>query len=121
MSRFLRVPALLIIGLLTALTAAVAAFLFVPGPAGPASAVETTFAFPSDDSTVVASVGFWDSTSIGCFWSVDRGDLVSETFTSLDSIDHATLNVEVLGNGLASGAFVDWDVEINGVVIGGFT
>jgi hypothetical protein len=47
--------------------------------------------------------------------------LVSESFTSLDSVDRAIFNVEVVQNVLNSSAFVNWDVEINGVVVDNFT
>jgi hypothetical protein len=98
---------------------------FVPEPeedAGVASDSNVIFDFPSADSTVVASIGFMDADEIGWFWSVGRGDLVSETFsTALGSISRAILEVEVVQNVLNSGAFVDWDLEINGVVVGSFT
>ena len=99
--------------------------IFIPEPeedVGVASDSSAVFDFPSADSTVVASVGFIDTDEVGWFWSVGRGDLVSETFsTSLGSISRAILEVDVIRNVLNSGAFVDWDIEINGVVVGSFT
>ena len=88
----------------------------------PAAAVSNTYDFPSDDSTVVGSVGFYNANVVGYFWSADRGDLVSETYsTSLSTIDRALLSIDIVNNGLHSGAFVNWDLEINGVVVGNFT
>jgi hypothetical protein len=88
----------------------------------PAAAVSSTYDFPSDDSTVVGSMGFIDAIAVGYFWSADRGDLVSETFsTSLSTIDRARWNISVITNALVSGAFVNWDLEINSVVVGSFT
>ena len=99
--------------------------IFMPEPeedVGVAGDSNVVFDFPSADSTVVASIGFRDADEVGSFWSVGRGDLVSETFsTALGSISRAILEVEVIRNVLNSGAFVDWDLEINGVVVGNFT
>ena len=86
-----------------------------------AAAAPVTYPFPSADSTVVGSVGFIDANQVGYFWSAARGDLVSETFAGPTAIYGATLNLEVIENVLAPTAFVDWDVEINGVVVGSFT
>jgi hypothetical protein len=80
----------------------------------------TFFDFPSTDSTVVASMRFIDDNEVGYFWSAARGDLISETFTSASPINRTILAVEVVRNVLNSGAFVDWNVEINGVIIGSF-
>ena len=77
--------------------------------------------FPSDDSTVVGSVGFINATEIGWFWSVARGDTVSESFVdSLPYINQAAFDLAVPSNVLNSGAEVDWDVVINGTTIGSF-
>jgi hypothetical protein len=86
-----------------------------------ATAAPVTHPFPSDDSSVVGSVGFIDANQVGYFWSAARGDLVSETFAGPLGIYSVTLNLEVIENALNSGAFVDWDVEINGIVVGSFT
>jgi hypothetical protein len=92
--------------------------LFAPS----AAALDETYDLPSDDSTVVGSVGFIDASRVGAFWSAARGDLVSETFsTSLASINRAVLNVEVVTNVLHAGWSVDWDLEINGVVVDSFS
>jgi hypothetical protein len=77
--------------------------------------------FPSFDSTVVGSVGFIDDTQVGWFWSVARGDSVEETFsTGAGKIDRAFFKFIVPTNSLDPGAFVDWDVLINGVLVGSF-
>jgi hypothetical protein len=85
-----------------------------------ATAASVTFDFPSDDSTVVGSVGFIDADEVGYFWSAARGDLVSETFAGPNFVDRAVLSVEVVQNVLNNGAEVDWDIEINGIVVGSF-
>jgi hypothetical protein len=82
--------------------------------------VGVTFAFPSNDSTVVASVGFIDSDEVGYFWSAVRGDRVTETFTGPPVLRRAVLSVEVVTNVLAPGAHVDWRIEINGNPVGTF-
>jgi hypothetical protein len=86
-----------------------------------ATALATTFPFPSSDSTVVASVGFINSTEVGYFWSAARGDRVAETFIGPSVVNRAVLRVEVVTNVLNSGAHVDWNIEINGHVVGNFT
>ena len=48
---------------------------------GATAQTSQTFDFPSSDSTVVGSVGFIDADEVGFFWSMQRGDRVSETFT----------------------------------------
>jgi hypothetical protein len=95
--------------------------LLIPGGMALAAHSET-FAFPSPGSTVVGSVGFIDGDEIGWFWSVARGDTVSETLSSsLPTIGGAILDVELVDNVLNSGAYVDWDVKINGVLVDSFT
>jgi hypothetical protein len=86
-----------------------------------ATALSTTHPFPSNDSTVVGSVGFIDSDEVGYFWSAARGDSVSETFNGPVKLLRAVLRVQVVENVLNSGAFVDWDVEINGILVGSFS
>lgn len=78
--------------------------------------------FPSADSTVIGSVGFIDSTRIGHFWSVSRGDKVEETFTTgIPSIGQAIFDFYVPTNVLGVGNYVIWDVFINGTKIGDIT
>ena len=97
------------------------AALLIPGGMALASESET-FAFPSSGSTVVGSVGFINTDEIGWFWSVARGDTVSETLSSsIDKIGGAILDIEVITNVLSTGAYVDWDVKIDGVVVDSFT
>jgi len=82
-----------------------------------------TDTFPSDGSTVVASVGALDANSIGYFWSVARGDKVEETFagTGLASVIQLDLSFEVTENVLADGWSVDWEVRVNGTAVGNFS
>jgi len=78
--------------------------------------------FPSATSTVVGSVGFVDADEVGYFWSVARGDLVSETFADSNaSVTRAIIAVDVPFNGLASGLSVNWDVTLNGTLIDSFS
>ena len=77
--------------------------------------------FPSDDSTVVGSVGFINANEIGWFWSIARGDMVSESFVDpLPYVNQAAFDLAVPNNVLNSGAEVDWDVIVNGITIGSF-
>lgn len=95
------------------------------GPSGdyrtPGDLLGSVFDFPSDDSVVVGSVGFIDGEQVGYFWSVSRGDSVTESFSGPASITSYTLDVDVIENVLNSGAFVNWDVIINGVTVDNFT
>jgi hypothetical protein len=86
----------------------------------PATGYAYTASFPSASSTVVGSVGFISGTEIGYFWSVGRGDSVSETFsgTGLSSVNDLRLNFDVTRNVLSSGAFVSWDVFVNNNDVG---
>lgn len=78
--------------------------------------------FPSSGSTVVGSVGFISGDEIGYFWSVSRGDMVSETFADpLASVSQAVFDFSVPTNVLSNSAFVNWDVQLNGATIGNFT
>ena len=89
----------------------------------PPQAEAATFDFPSNDSTVVASTatGFVDSDEVGFFWSAVRGDLVSETFMGPTAVNRAILNVHVVTNSLTATNHVDWNLTINGVIVGGFS
>jgi hypothetical protein len=96
----------------------VACVLAVWAPVATAGAA--VFEFPSSRSTVVASVGFVDSQQIGSFWSVARGDRVSESFAGPDGVNRAILRLDVVSNVLNADWEVDWNVEINQVVVGRF-
>ena len=85
----------------------------------PASA-DAVFDFPSAASQVVASVGFIDDDEVGYFWSAARGDRVSQTFSGPASVNAAQLKATVVTNVLNSGAEVDWNLEINSLVVGRF-
>ena len=80
-----------------------------------------TFDFPSGDSTVAGNADFISDVEVGYFWSAAAGDSVSQTFRASDCISQAILNIEVLTNALSAGAFVTWELVINGVVVGSFT
>lgn len=90
--------------------------------AGFATTAYAAYDFPSDDSDVIASVGFVDASQVGYFWSVARGDSVVETFTTdFMYVDRIKLHLEVITNVLAPMAYTDWDVLVNGTVVGSFT
>jgi len=77
--------------------------------------------FPSNDSTVVGSVGIINADEIGYFWSVNRGDMVGESFfDALPSVSRAIFDFAVPTNVLSSMP-VDWDVLVNGVGVGNFS
>ncbi len=78
--------------------------------------------FPSESSSVVGSLGFINDEEIGWFWSVGRGDMVSESFADpLVWVDRAIFDFAVPTNVLNNEAQVDWDILINDVTIGSFT
>jgi hypothetical protein len=79
------------------------------------------FSFPSASSSVIGSVGFIDADQVGYFWSAASGHSVAETFSGPAAITSYTLDVDVITNVLNSGAFVNWDVIINGVTVDNFT
>ena len=91
------------------------------GPGGATAQSSTTFAFPSNGSTVVASGGFIDATQAGYFWTIERGHQVSESFSGPSEVDRAILRIEVPDNVLSPDEAVEWDLEINGTVVGSFT
>jgi hypothetical protein len=83
-------------------------------------AVTTVSAFPSATSTVVGSTGFIDDDEVGYFWSASRGDSVTESLPGPKKIKRAILDVDVVTNGLAAGAHTDWNLLIDGTVVGSF-
>ena len=85
-----------------------------------ASSVAPT-AFPSASSVVVGSTGFIDGDEVGYFWSATRGDSVTQVIGGPSKIKKAILKVEVVYNGLVTGAQTDWDIRINGDTVGDFT
>jgi hypothetical protein len=88
-----------------------------------ASGATYSDAFPSSGSTVIASVGVIDPGEFGYFWSVSRGDNISESFsgTGLASVSKLDLDFDVTRNVLSSGAFTNWDVLVNGNVVGSWS
>lgn len=79
------------------------------------------YTFPSAGSAVVGSVGFIDAESCGYFWSMSRGDSVTETFAGPASITSYSFNCDIPLNFLNSGNTVDWNVVINGTVVDSFS
>jgi hypothetical protein len=78
-----------------------------------------TATFPSNSSTVVGSVGSLNANEIGYFWSASRGDKVEQTFNAgYASVVGLTLDFDVTQNVLSGGAFVNWDVRVNGTSVG---
>ena len=105
---------------LLALVATTMLVALAPSAARAGTAPSTTYAFPSAGSTVVGSVGFIDADEVGYFWSVARGDSVSQSFAGPASVTKAGLKVTVMFNNLNSGAHVDWSLEINGTPVARF-
>lgn len=72
--------------------------------------VSYTDQFPSADSTIISSSGY--------FWSVNRGDSVVESFaaTGLESASSIDLSLNITNNSLRQDLF--WDVFLNDVYIG---
>ena len=96
--------------------------VWLVGAAFASSAMAGVHSFPSGGSTVVGSVGFINASEIGYFWSVSRGDMVSEAFAdALPSVDQMILDIAVPTNVLNSGASVNWDILLNGNTVGNFT
>jgi hypothetical protein len=89
----------------------------------PAFAASYVDNFPSASSTVVASLGAIDSDEFGYFWSVSRGDSLTQTFpaTGLLSANQLDLSFDVTQNVLNSGASTNWDVLVNGTTVGNWT
>lgn len=78
--------------------------------------------FAAPGATVVSSIGDLGNGTYGYFWSVGRGDLVEQSYnTGLDDVWSLALYLTVPVNVLNSGAFVDWDVRVNGTTVGSFT
>ena len=75
--------------------------------AGLSQAAPYVFQFPSLNSTVVASVGALPGGDIGYFWSVARGDGVTESYLSSGVFGTASLELDLFvgQNGLRNGAF----------------
>jgi hypothetical protein len=97
----------------------IAALVALVAPA-PAAAQDAVVEFPSSDSTIVASRGFLNSEEVGYFWSAERGDGVSKTFTGPPAVTRAILRLDVVRNRLEEPA-VEWEVRLNGVAVGAFT
>jgi hypothetical protein len=87
----------------------------------PAVGLAGLHSFPSGGSTVVDSLGFINGEEIGYFWSVARGDRVTETFADpLPSVNRAIFDFAVPTNVLDT-VPVEWDVLINSAVVGDFS
>jgi len=91
------------------------------GSPNPFRSPEDVFTFPSALSIVVGSVGFVDGEQVGYFWSVARGDSVTQTFAGPPTITQYSLDVDVVENFLSNAAFVNWNVLINGILVDNFT
>ncbi|MCP5249604.1 MAG: PEP-CTERM sorting domain-containing protein [Candidatus Accumulibacter sp.] len=98
----------------------VAATALAVATAGVAQAASVTVTFPSSLATVVASVGSLSATEVGYFWSMARGDSVSQGYpaTGLFNVSSLSMDLNVTQNVLAAGQSVDWDVLVNGIDVG---
>jgi hypothetical protein len=86
-----------------------------------ANAATFSAVFPSDNSTVVGSVGAINANEIGFFWSAFNGDMVSESWTTgLATADALDLNLNITQNWLDVNynPQIDWDVRVNGTSVG---
>ncbi|PCJ51590.1 MAG: hypothetical protein COA70_13975 [Planctomycetota bacterium] len=83
--------------------------------------VPAALVFPSASSVVIGSVGQIDGENVGYFWSMARGDSVTESFAGPASITGYTLDVDMPLNVLNNGNTLGWDVVINGTVVDSFT
>jgi len=109
-------------GVLCVLTVAVLAIASGPAVANESpTGADAVFAFPSANSQVVGSVGFIDDDEVGFFWSVARGDSVTQTFNGPATLHKAVLKIQVVNNVLNGGNHVDWSWEINNVQVGTFS
>lgn len=101
--------------------ALLAAALGVTSAAQAAPSVAVTF--PSSAASVTGSVGTISPGEIGFFWSVSRGDQVSESYasTGLFGAEQLSMDVNVTQNVLSPGSFVSWDVLVNGIDVGDWT
>lgn len=88
--------------------------------AASAHASTYSFSFPTAGSTVVSSVGLLSATEIGYFWSVNRGDSVTQGYmgSGVFGTTNLELDLNVTRNVLNSGASVQWDVLVNGQDVG---
>lgn len=71
----------------------------------------------------MASTGDLGNGSFGYFWSAGRGDKIEQliTGTGLTSVDGLALQLAITGNVLSNGAFVNWDLYLNDILIGDWT
>lgn len=79
-----------------------------------------TAQFPSDLSSVTASVGHM-APEVGYFWSAARGDQVSQTFAGTGVFGATSLKLDILVSQNVLKDHVDWDVYVNGVDVGDWT
>jgi hypothetical protein len=109
------------VGLFAMATATLVLTAPTPANAATARSAEPTVThdFPSADSTVIGSVGFIDTEQVGYFWSMARGDSVTESFTGPARVNRAVLRLDVVENALAF-AHVDWTLSLNGEDVGSF-
>lgn len=84
----------------------------------PAEAQTFTTDFPTATATGLGSISFDSETqSFGYFYSL--GDGVSAALsTGLTSVGSLGLTIPIAANGLNSGAFVNFDVRLNGTTVG---
>lgn len=90
--------------------------------AGTALGAVHSYPGAAGSATVVGSVGYINPNEVGYFWSVSRGDSVTETFADgLPFVTQTRLDLDVIQNVLNSGNSVNWNVLLNGTVIGSFS
>jgi len=93
-------------------------FVMVAIVANQAHAGTFSAAYPSDSSTVVASIGQIAPGEYGYFWSVSSRDSITQTFTGtgLESVNELDLVFPITQNVLS--VPVDWNVLVNNQFVG---
>jgi len=93
-------------------------FVMVAIVANQAHAGTFSAAYPSASSIVVASTGQIEPGEYGSFWSVARGDSITQTFTGtgLASVNELDLVLPITQYGLQ--VPVDWNVKVNNQLVG---
>ena len=89
---------------------------------GQAMADSVTVSYPSAFSTVIDSGEHIAGVDFCCFWSASRGDSVTQTYvTGQPEVSSLGLSFDVSLNALASGQSVDWNVLLDGTLVGSWS
>ena len=88
-----------------------------------AAATTVTVQYPSPSSTVVDSgLNHGARGDYCCFWSAARGDSITQTYiTGQPSVNSLDLSFGVPFDNLVLGQSVDWNVLLNGALVGSWS